>query len=128
MIVKDDGTMETGNQLYAPGSKYRSITSYTKANDFISEYMSMTRRVTKLIYSYIRFNDKGTFDNMSVQKNNIQFLFVRYVESAFGGEAIEPAENALVNTSRQVDQHYTYTIDNDVVPVHDDEMDDEDGM
>ena len=49
------------------------------------------------------------------------------MESAFGGEAIEPAENALVNTSRQVDQHYTYTIDNDVVPVHDDEMDDEDG-
>ena len=73
-------------------------------------------------------NDKSTFDNMSMQKNDIQFHFVWYVESAFGGEAVESAENALVNTiSRQVDQNYAYTIDNDVVPVDDDEIDDEDG-
>ena len=48
------------------------------------------------------------------------------MESAFGGEAIEPAENALVNTSWRVDRHNTYTIYNDVV-LDDAEIDNEDG-
>ena len=67
----------------------------------------MVRKVTKIIYSYIKFNDKGGFDTKSVQKKDIQFLFVRYVEGSFGGDVTEPAENALVNTCRQVDEHYT---------------------
>ena len=73
----------------------------------------MVRKMTKHIYSYINFNSKGGFDIKSVQKNDIQFISIRCVEGAFGDDVIEPAENALVKTYRQVDEHYTYARTND---------------
>jgi hypothetical protein len=77
--------------LYSTGAIYNSITSFKKANDFMTEYLRATKNISKLIYSYIKFGDKGGFDNKAVKKTDIQFLFVRYVEDAFGGEIIEPA-------------------------------------
>ena len=37
------------------------------------------------------------------------FLFIRPVNSVLDKEAIEPVEEALVNTCKHVDSHYTYT-------------------
>ena len=83
----------------------------------------------ELIYSYTKFNNKGGFDNKSVEKNAMQFPFPRYIEGAFGGDFIKPTENALINTRRQVYEHYTYArTNNDALAlIEDNGTDNDDG-
>ena len=52
------------------------------------------------------------FCNSSAGNNDILFSFIRPVDDAFNKEAIEPVEEALVNTCKHVDSHYTYTAQN----------------
>ena len=54
------------------------------------------KELTKLIYSFIKFDESGGFEDKSVKKDDINFLFLRYVENAFSGDIIQPAEMALV--------------------------------
>ena len=93
--------------MYAKKSIYSSITSRTRARVFIAAYLSQVKEITKRIYSFIRFNDKGEFVDKSVKKDDIMFLFVRHVDSAFSGDVVQPAEIALVGVCRAVDPHYT---------------------
>ena len=67
------------------------------------------KEVSKLIYSFTKYNDNGGFTDLSVKKEDIHFLFVHHQEGAIVGDVAEPAELALVNTCRKVDPHYTYT-------------------
>lgn len=90
---------------------YSKITSHAQAKIFISQYISQVKEVSKLIHSFIHYNDDGGFDDLSVKKEDIHFLFVHYREGTIDGDAVEPAELALVSTCRQVDPHYTYTND-----------------
>ena len=73
------------------------------------QYIAQVKEVSKLIYSFIKYNDDGGFADLSVKKEDIDFLFVHYQEGAIVGEAVEPVELALVNTCQQVDPYYTYT-------------------
>ena len=63
------------------------------------------------------------FDNKSVEKNDILFLFIRSIDDEFDEEAIEPAEEALVNTCKRVDNHYTYTAQKTEGPDSNDDID-----
>ena len=51
----------------------------------------------------------------SVKKDDIMFLFVRHVESAFSGDVVQPAEIALVGMCREVDSHYAYVIKSNTI-------------
>jgi len=115
-----------GISLYCKGSLYGGITSKTKVKEFISTYLRAVKSLTSRIYSFIKQGDIGGFDNKSVQKTDIQFLFVRYVEVAWGGDVIDPAINAAFNTSRSVDPRFKYTLLEPVVGADDDESDEED--
>ena len=52
-------------------------------------------------------NDGG-FEDKSVKKEDIRFLFVCYVEEAWEADRIAPVEEALVGAWRQVDTHFGY--------------------
>jgi hypothetical protein len=109
---------ETRCQLYGKNSIYGEITSYAKAEEFISEYIHTVNKVKDLIYSFCFYNGKWGFktengegfDDKAVQKNDILFYFVRLVEEAVIDEnAVIPAEDNLVSSCTDVDTHYTYT-------------------
>ncbi len=109
---------ETRCQLYGKNSIYGKITSYAKAEEFISEYIRTVNKVKDLIYSFCFYNGKWGFktengegfDDKAVQKNDILFYFVRLVEEAVIDEnAVIPAEDVLVSSCTDVDPHYTYT-------------------
>ena len=97
------------DRKYGEKCIYGKITSHAQAKLLISQYIAQVKEVSKLIYSFIKYNDKGGFDDLSVKKEDIHFLFVHHKEGAIVGDSVEPAELALVNTCRQVDPHYTYT-------------------
>ena len=113
---------DDGNTWYGKGSIYGTITSKTKAKEFISEYLAIVKTLSSRIYSFIKSGDNGGFDNKAVQKNDIRFLFVRYVEAAWGADVIEPAINAAFNTSMVVDPHFKLAL---LEPVEDEEDEDE---
>jgi len=105
---------DNGSALYAKGSIYDIITSKTRAKELVSSYIATTKKVTSHIYSFLKKEDGSTIiDNKSVKKTDIYFLFVRYVEEAWGGDVIVPAVNAAFNTSRDVDPHFKYTVQDD---------------
>ena len=111
---------EDGNSYYAQGSLYDTITSKAKAKVHISEYLGMVREVTKHIYSYIKHKDKGGFDNKSVKKEDILFLFIHNVDGAFGEDVIDPAEKAVAEACRVVDPHFKHTVlEDDIVDADD---------
>ena len=112
--------------MYAKQSIYVSITSHTRAKVFITAYMSQVKELTKLIYSFIKCDDNDVFEDKSVKKDDINFLFLRYVENAFLGDIIQPAEMALINMCREVDSHFTYTVESNTVSVEDNDVDGED--
>ena len=60
--------------LYRKHSIYGGISSYSRANEHISEYLSATRKLVKCIYSFIKCRDEGGFHDKSVRKTDIQFL------------------------------------------------------
>ena len=97
------------DERYAAQCIYGKITSHSQAKLFISQYIAQVKEVSKLIYSFIKYNDVGGFTDLSVKKEDIHFLFVHYQAGAIVGDTVEPAEKALVNTCREVDPHYTYT-------------------
>ena len=100
------GEMDRPWQLYEKGSIYGSMTSFGSVKPFIAAYLRMTNRVVNLIFELIQ-NDGG-FEDKSVKKEDIRFLFVRYVEEAWEEDLIEPAEEALVGARREVDSHFRY--------------------
>ena len=85
------------------------ITSYNKAKIPIHNYIKATKKITDKIFEYIKFNDEGGFDDKSVEKSDLLFLFLRPIDSILDEEKIEPVEEALINTCTYVDIHYTYT-------------------
>ena len=116
-----------GYDLYAENSMFRSITSKSKAKEFISEYLRLVKEATKLIWSFIKHDDKDSgFIDPSVKSDDIKFLFVRYVDDAFSGDVVDPAEKAAVEAYREVDKHYKYTLKDDdaVIELVDDGGDD----
>jgi hypothetical protein len=105
---------DNGSALYAKGLIYDIVTSKTRAKELVSSYIATTKKVTTHIYSFLKREDGSTIiDNKSVKKTDIYFLFVRYVEEAWGGDVIVPAVNAAFNTSRDVDPHFKYTVQDD---------------
>lgn len=103
---------KTGCYLYSANSIYSTVTSHTKAKTFILAYLSQIKFISKHMYSYLWFNGDGLgFDDKSARKDDIMFLFVRHVESAFLDDNIEPAEMALVERCRETNPHYKYTIE-----------------
>ncbi len=113
-----------GRSLYSAGSIYKSIKSKAGVKEFYGDYLRMATRASNLIYSFIKTKDEEGFDDKSAKKDDILFLFIRYVDGAWDDDVIEPAENALVNTCRQIDKHYTYAVTD--VPVEEDDSDDDD--
>ena len=96
------------DQRYAAQCIYRKFTSHAQAKLFISHYIAHLKDVSKLIYSFIKYDDDGGFADLSVKKEDIHFLFFHHQEGASVVDTVEPAELAMVNTYR-VDPHYTYT-------------------
>ena len=96
------------------------ITSYNKAKIPIHNYIKATKKITDKIFEYIKSNDEGGFDDKSVEKSDLLFLFLRPVDSILDEEKFEPVEEALVNTCTYVDIHYTYilqTWDNQMIMI-----------
>ena len=87
--------------------EFQGLASYNKAKEPIHKYIKVAKTLTEKVFEYVK--DLGGFDNKSVEKNDILFLFIRPIDDEFDEEAIEPAEEALVNTCKSVDNHYTYT-------------------
>ena len=97
--------------------------------------MGQAKEITKRIYSFLWFDGKGMdsdnknqsyigFDDLSVKKGDLMFLFVRHVESVFSQDAIAPAEMALVECVREINPHWEYVLkredDSEVIgDVHD---------
>jgi len=103
---------DVGWILYRKHSIYGGISSYSRANEHISEYLSATRKLVNYIYSFIKCGDEGGFHDKSVRKTDIQFLFVRYKANTFTGDEIVPAELAVWNSiTRKVHDHFTYIVD-----------------
>ena len=103
---------DVGWSLYCKNSIYGGLSSYSRANEHISEYLSVTRKLVKYIYSFIKCGDEGGFHDKSVKKTDIQFLFVRYKADAFTGDEIVPAELAVCDSiTRKVHDHFTYIVD-----------------
>ena len=69
-----------------------------RAKVFISAYASQVKELIKRIYSFVKFDESGGFEDKSVKKDDINFLFLRYA-----GDIIQPAEMAVVNMCREVD-------------------------
>ena len=76
------------DQRYAAQCIYSKITSHAQAKLFISQYIAQVKEVSKLIYSFIKYNDDGGFADLSVKKEDIYFLFVHYQEGAIVGEPL----------------------------------------
>ena len=85
-------------------NKLGGITGYKKAKVPIHKYIKAAKTITDLIFQYI-----GSFDDKTVEKSDLLFLFIHPKDIAFSVDAIEPVEEALVSTCRQVNSHYTYT-------------------
>ena len=73
---------------------------------FIAAYLRMAHKCVDLIFKFTK-NDGG-FKDKRVKKEDIQFLFVRYVEEAWEADRIDPVEEALVGAWQQVDTHFGY--------------------
>ena len=102
----------SGCSLYERGSIYNIITSKTRAGEFAKQYIATAKSLSSYIYSFLRYEDQGKgFSNKSVKKEDLRFLFIRYVEEAWGDDVIEPAVDAAFNTSRYVDPHFKYTLE-----------------
>ncbi|KAL7526339.1 hypothetical protein ACHAWF_002898 [Thalassiosira exigua] len=97
---------ETGRDLYSQGSIFATINNKSRAEEFISEYLAMAKKAAKTIYSYIKAGDKGGFKDKSVKKEDILFLFIRYVDGAVKEDEIESAGEAVVKSCLAVDKHY----------------------
>jgi len=106
---------DDGSALYARGSIYRSIiTSKSAAKSIVADYIATTKALTTHIYSFLKKADGGTIiTNKSLKKTDIYFMFVRYVEEAWGEDVIEPAVNVAFNSSRAVDPHFKYILKDD---------------
>ncbi|KAL7548072.1 hypothetical protein ACHAWF_011358 [Thalassiosira exigua] len=122
-----------GSSLYADGSIFATITSKSKSEAFISEYLAMAKKVSKILYSYVKAGDKGGFEDKSVIKDDVLFLFIRFVDGALDADKIVPAEEALVRACRGVDKHYKCALgDTDIEDSGDgessDDSDDDEGI
>ena len=123
-MVKNFNWGESGCLLYSASSIYASITSHNKAKNHIAEYLSQVKGIAKLVHSFLWFDGKGIgsnnsgqstgigFDDPSVKKGDIMFLFVRHVESVFSEDALAPAEIALIDGVREINPHWGYTVEN----------------
>ena len=98
------------------------ITSHYRAKISVSQYIAQVKEVSKLIHSFIKYNDKGGFADLSVKKEDIHFLFVHQQEDDVVGDLVEPVELALVNTCQQVEPHYTYTTSTAMDMEHEEEV------
>ena len=101
--------------------EFQGLVSYNKAKEPIHKYIKVAKTLTEKVFEYVK--DLGGFDNKSVEKNDILFLFIRPIDDEFDEEAIEPAEEALVNTCKRVDNHYTYTAQKTEGPDSNDDID-----
>ena len=61
-----------------------------------------------------------------MKKEDINFLFLWYLQDAFTGDVIQPAEIARVNMCPEVEPHYNYTIEGNDVSELDNAEDGED--
>ena len=95
------------NVIKPKALELEKITSYNKAKSPIHDYIKVTKTITDKVFKFV--NDMGGFDDKSVEKTDIFFLFIRPVDSLLDEESIEPVEEALVKTFNHVDSHYTYT-------------------
>ena len=98
------------------------ITSYNKAKTPIHKYIKAAKTITDKVFKYVK-EGMGGFDDKSVEKTDILFLFITPVDSVLDEERIEPVEEALVNMCKKVDIHYTYTTEKR----HQDGSDDDSG-
>ena len=113
-----------GWRQYDKKSIYGSITSFARAKVFISEYLWAVRKLSKIILSFLKEEDGDGFDNKSVKKTDVKFLFIRSIDEAFEEDVVELAEEALVNVCHQVDNDYAYTINDE--SENDDESEEDD--
>ena len=101
--------------------EFQGLVSYNKAKEPIHKYIKVAKTLTEKVFEYVQY--LGGFDNKSVEKNDILFLFIRPIDDEFDEEAIEPAEEALVNMCKRVDNHYTYTAQKTEGPDSNDDID-----
>ena len=90
-----------GYDLNAENSIFRSIARKSKAKEFVSKYLlCLVKEATKLIWSFIRHNDKDcNCIDSSVKSDDIKFLFVRYIDDAFREDVVNPATKRWVDTT-----------------------------
>lgn len=101
-----------------------TITSWTAAKRFVSTYLRDAKDISKHICSFV-----GSFDDASVLKNDVMFLFVHYIgEEVEVADAIQPAEEALFEELRGgVDAHFSY-VANESETMHLQKDESDDGM
>ena len=126
LLRSKGGDQGVGCQLYATNSICASITSHTRAKVSISGQTSQVRELTKFIYLFIKFDDNNGFEDTSVQKDNINFLFLQCIQNIFLGDIIQPAEIALVNMCRKVDSYFSYIVESNTISMGDNDVDSED--
>ena len=84
-------------------NEFEGIISYNKAKGPIHKYIKVAKTLREKVFEYVK--DLGGFDNESVDKNDILFLFIRPIDDEFDEEAIKPAEDTLVNICKHVNNH-----------------------